>query len=47
MRYPLQAHKKELATADEAREREKELAKEIISGEYGFFRLVNFLSLMW
>lgn len=27
MRFPLQAHKKELASADEARERERELAK--------------------
>jgi 26S proteasome regulatory subunit N3 len=29
MRYPLNAHKKELADAEGAREREKELAKEI------------------
>jgi 26S proteasome regulatory subunit N3 len=27
MRFPLQAHKKELASADEAREREKEMAQ--------------------
>lgn len=29
MRYPLHAHSKDLASAGEAREREKELAKEI------------------
>ena len=29
MRYPLNAHRKELAAAEGAREREKELAKEI------------------
>lgn len=33
MRYPLNAHRKELADAEGAREREKELAKEIASGE--------------
>jgi len=32
MRYPLNAHRKELADADGAREREKELAKEIEDG---------------
>ncbi|KZV92690.1 hypothetical protein EXIGLDRAFT_718141 [Exidia glandulosa HHB12029] len=34
MRYPLNAHRKELATAEAAREREKELAKEIVEGEH-------------
>ena len=33
MRYPLNAHRKELADAEGAREREKELAKEIQEGE--------------
>ncbi len=33
MRYPLNAHRKELASAEAAREREKELAKEIADGE--------------
>lgn len=33
MRYPLNAHSKELASADEARERERELAKEIEEGD--------------
>jgi 26S proteasome regulatory subunit N3 len=33
MRYPLHAHRKELADAEGAREREKELAKEIQDGE--------------
>ncbi|KAI5121700.1 hypothetical protein M0805_002093 [Coniferiporia weirii] len=33
MRYPLNAHRKELAAAEGAREREKELAKEIQDGE--------------
>ncbi|KAG6867167.1 hypothetical protein C0993_006091 [Termitomyces sp. T159_Od127] len=33
MRYPLNAHRKELAAAEGAREREKELAKEIQGGE--------------
>ena len=33
MRYPLNAHRKELAAAEGAREREKELAKEIQSGD--------------
>jgi 26S proteasome regulatory subunit N3 len=33
MRYPLNAHRKELAAAEIAREREKELAKEIQEGE--------------
>lgn len=32
MRYPLNAHRKELAAAEGAREREKELAKEIQEG---------------
>ncbi|KAK7676772.1 hypothetical protein QCA50_020240 [Cerrena zonata] len=32
MRYPLNAHRKELAAADSAREREKELAKELAEG---------------
>ncbi|KAG8923530.1 26S proteasome non-ATPase regulatory subunit [Tulasnella sp. 418] len=34
MRYPLNTHRKDLATAAEAREREKELAKEIADGEH-------------
>ncbi|KAH7096652.1 diphenol oxidase-A2 [Auriculariales sp. MPI-PUGE-AT-0066] len=34
MRYPLNAHRKELAGAEAAREREKELAKEIVDGEH-------------
>jgi 26S proteasome regulatory subunit N3 len=29
MRFPMNAHRKELETAEEAREREKELVKEI------------------
>ncbi|KAH7904895.1 PCI domain-containing protein, partial [Hygrophoropsis aurantiaca] len=33
MRYPLNAHRKELAAAENAREREKELAKEIQEGD--------------
>ncbi|GAA6027224.1 hypothetical protein JCM8097_002500 [Rhodosporidiobolus ruineniae] len=33
MRYPLNAHSKELASAGEARERERELAKEIEEGD--------------
>jgi len=33
MRYPMDAHRKELADAEGAREREKELAKEIQDGE--------------
>ncbi|KAI6021020.1 PCI domain-containing protein [Pisolithus marmoratus] len=33
MRYPLDAHRKELAAAEGAREREKELAKEIQEGD--------------
>ncbi|KAF8343123.1 proteasome regulatory subunit C-terminal-domain-containing protein [Cantharellus anzutake] len=33
MRYPLNAHRKELASAEAAREREKELVKEIADGE--------------
>jgi len=33
MRFPLNAHRKELASAEEARERERELAKEIAEGE--------------
>ncbi|GAA6021419.1 hypothetical protein JCM10207_004727 [Rhodosporidiobolus poonsookiae] len=33
MRYPLNAHSKELASAGEARERERELAKEIEDGD--------------
>ncbi|KAG5337244.1 putative 26S proteasome regulatory subunit rpn3 [Termitomyces sp. T112] len=33
MRYPMNAHRKELAAAEGAREREKELAKEIQGGE--------------
>ncbi|KII87567.1 hypothetical protein PLICRDRAFT_54649 [Plicaturopsis crispa FD-325 SS-3] len=33
MRYPLNAHRKELAAAEGAREREKELAKEIQDGD--------------
>jgi 26S proteasome regulatory subunit N3 len=32
MRYPLNAHRKELAAAEGARERERELAKEIVDG---------------
>ena len=32
MCYPLNAHHKELAAADSAREREKELAKELAEG---------------
>ncbi|KAI9306132.1 proteasome regulatory subunit C-terminal-domain-containing protein [Cunninghamella echinulata] len=32
MRFPLDAHRKELASAEEAREREKELAQEIADG---------------
>jgi len=33
MRYPLDAHRKELAAAQGARERERELAKEIQEGD--------------
>lgn len=33
MRYPLNAHRKELDAAEGARAREKELAKEIQDGE--------------
>ena len=33
MRYPLNAHRKELAAGEGAREREKELAKEIQEGD--------------
>ena len=33
MRYPLNAHRKELAAAEGARERERELAKEIQEGD--------------
>ncbi|VDC02726.1 unnamed protein product [Peniophora sp. CBMAI 1063] len=33
MRYPMNAHRKELADAEDAREREKELVKEIAEGE--------------
>jgi len=33
MRYPMDAHRKELADAEGAREREKELAKGIQDGE--------------
>lgn len=33
MRYPLNAHRKELAAAEGARERQKELAKEIEEGD--------------
>lgn len=33
MRYPLNAHRKELENAEAAREREKELAKEIVDGD--------------
>ena len=33
MRYPLNAHRKELAAAEGAREREKELAEKIQDGE--------------
>ena len=33
MRYPLNAHRKELAAAEGARERENQLAKEIQEGE--------------
>lgn len=32
MRFPLDAHRKELASAEEAREREKELVQEIAEG---------------
>jgi 26S proteasome regulatory subunit N3 len=35
MRYPLNAHRKELAAAEGARERDKELAKEIQDGDLG------------
>jgi 26S proteasome regulatory subunit N3 len=34
MRYPLNAHRKELAAAAGARERQKELAKEIQDGDF-------------
>lgn len=33
MRYPLNAHRKDLQDAEGAREREKELAKEIQEGD--------------
>lgn len=33
MRFPLNAHRKELASAEAARERERELAKEIAEGD--------------
>ncbi|KAI8070547.1 proteasome regulatory subunit C-terminal-domain-containing protein [Gilbertella persicaria] len=33
MRFPMDAHRKELASAEEARERERELAQEIAEGE--------------
>jgi 26S proteasome regulatory subunit N3 len=33
MRFPLNAHRKELASAEALRERERELAKEIAEGE--------------
>lgn len=33
MRYPLNAHRKELQSAEAAREREKELAKEITDAD--------------
>ena len=33
MRYPLDAHRKELAAVENAREREKELAKGIADGD--------------
>jgi len=33
MRFPLNAHRKELASAEALRERERELAKEIVEGE--------------
>lgn len=33
MRYPLNAHRRELAAAEGAREREKELAKDIQEGD--------------
>ncbi|GAA5899441.1 hypothetical protein JCM6882_009117 [Rhodosporidiobolus microsporus] len=36
MRYPLNAHSKDLASAGEARERERELAKEIEDGDEDF-----------
>jgi 26S proteasome regulatory subunit N3 len=35
MRYPLNAHRKELESAEAARERERELAKEIVDGDLG------------
>lgn len=35
MRYPLNAHRKDLAAAEGAREREKELAQEIVDGGGG------------
>jgi 26S proteasome regulatory subunit N3 len=34
MRYPLNAHRKELAAAEGTREHEKELAKEIQDGDF-------------
>jgi len=34
MRYPLNTHRKDLASVEAAREREKELAKEIEEGEH-------------
>jgi len=33
MRYPMNQHRLELKNAQEARERERELAKEIVEGE--------------
>ena len=33
MRFPLDAHRKELANAEAARERERELAQEIAEGD--------------
>jgi 26S proteasome regulatory subunit N3 len=33
MRFPLNAHRKELASAEALRERERELVKEIAEGE--------------
>ena len=33
MRYPMNAHRKELADAEDARERERELVKEIAEGD--------------
>lgn len=33
MRFPMNQHRQELRNAQEARERERELAKEIVDGE--------------